>query len=42
MATGGWLVLRFAARHLAGPAVVVERSRAALHRCGWRPGSAAS
>ncbi len=38
MATGGWLVLRFAARHLGGPALVVERSRAALLQRGWRPG----
>jgi hypothetical protein len=37
MAAGGWLVLRFAARHLGGPAVVVERSRAALVSRGWRP-----
>lgn len=38
MAAGGELVLRFAARHLTGPAVVVERSRAALLGRGWRPG----
>ncbi len=39
MAASGWLVLRFAARHLTGPAVVVERSRGALVNRGWRPGS---
>ncbi|MGY1725798.1 endonuclease domain-containing protein [Geodermatophilus sp. SYSU D01062] len=38
MAAGGWLVLRFAARHLSGPAVVVERTRRALLSRGWRPG----
>ncbi len=37
MAADGWLVLRFAARHLSGPAVVVERSRGALVSRGWRP-----
>ena len=37
MAAGGWLVLRFAARHLAGPAVVVERTRRALASRGWQP-----
>ncbi|WP_336029520.1 endonuclease domain-containing protein [Geodermatophilus sp. FMUSA9-8] len=41
MAADGWLVLRFAARHLAGPAVVVERSRGALLSRGWRPGAPA-
>jgi very-short-patch-repair endonuclease len=39
MAAGGWLVLRFAGRHLTGPAVVVERTRRALLTRGWRPGS---
>jgi hypothetical protein len=39
MAADGWLVLRFAGRHLFGPAVVVERSRRALLSRGWRPGS---
>ncbi|WP_369254525.1 hypothetical protein [Geodermatophilus amargosae] len=39
MAADGWLVLRFAARHLSGPAVVVERSRGALVSRGWRPGT---
>lgn len=38
-AADGWLVLRFAARHLTGPAVVVERTRRALLSRGWRPGS---
>ncbi|MGY1672639.1 hypothetical protein [Geodermatophilus sp. SYSU D00710] len=42
MAAGGWLVLRFAARHLGGPAVVAERSRAALVGRGWRPGGLGS
>lgn len=40
MAAGGWLVLRLAARHLGGPAVVVERSRAALLGRGWHPTAA--
>jgi hypothetical protein len=39
MAADGWLVLRFAGRHLSGPAVVVERSRGALLSRGWRPGA---
>ena len=39
MAAGGWLVLRFAGRHLAGPAVVVERTRRALLSRGWSPRS---
>ena len=38
MAADGWLVLRFAARHLAGPAAVVERTRRALLSRGWRSG----
>ncbi|SDD08355.1 hypothetical protein SAMN05660690_3327 [Geodermatophilus telluris] len=37
MAAGGWLVLRFARRHLGAPAVVVERTRRALLSRGWRP-----
>ncbi|NEM07822.1 DUF559 domain-containing protein [Geodermatophilus normandii] len=37
MAAGGWLVLRFAGRHLTGPAVVVERTRRALLSRGWSP-----
>jgi hypothetical protein len=36
MAADGWLVLRFAARHLHVPHVVVERSRRALISRGWR------
>ena len=39
MAADGWLVLRFAGRHLTGPAVVVERTRRALASRGWAPGS---
>jgi hypothetical protein len=35
MAADGWLVLRFAARHLV-PAVVVQRTRRALQSRGWR------
>jgi hypothetical protein len=38
MAAGGWLVLRFARRHLGGPGPVVSRTRAALLSRGWRPG----
>jgi very-short-patch-repair endonuclease len=38
MAADGWLVLRFASRHLTGPAVVVERTRRALLTRGWGPG----
>ncbi|MGK5169799.1 type IV toxin-antitoxin system AbiEi family antitoxin [Geodermatophilus sp. CPCC 205761] len=37
MAADGWLTLRFAARHLTGPGVVVERMRGALRSRGWRP-----
>lgn len=37
MAADGWLTLRFAARHLGGPAVVVDRTRRALLSRGWRP-----
>jgi hypothetical protein len=37
MAADGWLVLRFAARHLGSPVVVVERTRRALISRGWRP-----
>jgi hypothetical protein len=36
MAADGWLVLRFAGRHLGGPAVVVDRARRALVSRGWR------
>ncbi|WP_448613026.1 DUF559 domain-containing protein [Modestobacter sp. URMC 112] len=38
MGADGWLVLRFADRHLARPQVVVERTRRALVSRGWRPG----
>jgi very-short-patch-repair endonuclease len=38
MAADGWLVLRFAGRHLGGPTTVVERTRGALVSRGWRPG----
>lgn len=41
MAADGWLVLRFAARHV-GPRVVVERTRRALLSRGWRPNAVAS
>lgn len=37
MAADGWLVLRFAARHLTGPWVTLERTRRALMSRGWRP-----
>ena len=37
MAADGWLTLRFAARHLAGPSVVLDRTRRALLSRGWRP-----
>ncbi|MFD2092357.1 endonuclease domain-containing protein [Blastococcus deserti] len=36
MAAGGWLVLRFANRHVHGPTAVVERTRRALVSRGWR------
>jgi hypothetical protein len=38
MAADGWLVLRFAARHVGGPTVVVDRTRRALLSRGWTPG----
>jgi hypothetical protein len=38
MGAEGWLVLRFADRHLGGPNAVVERTRRALVSRGWRPG----
>jgi hypothetical protein len=38
MAADGWLVLRFAAQHLAAPRTIVERTRGALLSRGWRPG----
>jgi hypothetical protein len=37
MAAEGWLVVRFAGRHLGSPVVVVERTRRALVSRGWRP-----
>jgi hypothetical protein len=37
MAADGWLVLRFADRHLGGPWTVVDRTRRALLSRGWRP-----
>jgi hypothetical protein len=36
MAADGWLVLRFADRHLGGPWTVLERTRKALLGRGWR------
>ena len=37
MGADGWLVLRFAGRHVGGPTVVVDRTRRALLSRGWRP-----
>lgn len=37
MAADGWLTLRFASRHVNGPATVVDRTRRALMSRGWRP-----
>jgi len=37
MAADGWLVLRFAAGHLARPDTVLARTRGALLSRGWRP-----
>jgi hypothetical protein len=37
MAADGWLVLRFAARHLREPRTVVDRTRRALASRGWAP-----
>jgi hypothetical protein len=34
---GGWLVLRFAARHVGGPRLVVDRTRRSSTARGWRP-----
>jgi hypothetical protein len=39
MAADGWSVLRFAARHVESPTVVVDRTRRALASRGWRPGA---
>jgi hypothetical protein len=36
MAADGWLVLRFASRHLGGPWTVIDRTRRALQSRGWR------
>jgi hypothetical protein len=38
MAAEGWLILRFAARHIGGPTAVVGRTRRALISRGWDPG----
>ncbi|MCU1667118.1 MAG: hypothetical protein JWP40_45, partial [Blastococcus sp.] len=38
MAADGWLVLRFAARHVGGPTLVVDRTRRALLSRGRTPG----
>jgi hypothetical protein len=37
MASDGWLVLRFAGRHVNGPRTVVDRTRRALISRGWHP-----
>jgi hypothetical protein len=37
MAADGWLVLRFATRHIQGPTAVVDRTGRALLSRGWRP-----
>ena len=37
MAADGWLVLRFADRHVGGPTIVVDRTRRALLSRGWDP-----
>lgn len=38
MGADGWVVLRFAARHVASPAVLVDRTRRTLLSRGWQPG----
>jgi hypothetical protein len=38
MGADGWLVLRFAGRHVLGPTAVVTRTRRALISRGWRQG----
>jgi|tagenome__1003787_1003787.scaffolds.fasta_scaffold20963615_2 hypothetical protein len=38
MAADGWLILRFAGRHLGRPSTLVERTRRALLSRGWTPG----
>lgn len=37
MGADGWLVLRFAARHVEGPRIVVDRTGRALISRGWAP-----
>lgn len=37
MGADGWLVLRFANRHLGGPGAVIDRTRRALLSRGWHP-----
>lgn len=37
MAADGWLVLRFAAGHVNGPQILVDRTRRALISRGWLP-----
>ena len=37
MAADGWLTLRFAARHVNGPRIVLDRTQGALVSRGWRP-----
>lgn len=39
MGADGWLLLRFARRHLGGSSIVVDRTRRALISRGWRPPS---
>ena len=39
MAADGWLVLRFANRHVHGPTALVDRTRRALLSRGWNPAS---
>jgi hypothetical protein len=39
MAADGWLTLRFAARHINGPLVLLDRTRGALLSRGWSPGA---
>jgi len=36
MAADGWLLLRYAGRHLARPATIVDRTQRALLSRGWR------
>ena len=37
MAADGWLVLRFAGRHLGGPTALIDRTTRALMSRGWQP-----